>query len=73
MISGLMADTPLGQIVGIRAEKDPKAIKQFTPDQKRIHKEWRSREALKVIDNPEKFNRDMDNLSKVLQNLFGGG
>lgn len=73
LVSGLMSDTPLGQIVGIRAEKDPKAIKQFTADQKRIHKEWRSRQALKVADNPEQFNKDMDNLAKVLQNLFGGG
>lgn len=73
LVSGLMSDTPLGQIVGIRAEKDPKTIKQFTPDQKRIHKEWQSREAIKVVDNPEQYNKQMDQLANVLQNLFGGG
>lgn len=43
LLSGIMHDTPLGQVVSIRAEKDPKVIKNFTKDQKRIHSEWFSR------------------------------
>ena len=40
LISGLNSDTPLGQIVAIRAEKDPKKLKTFTSEQKRIRNEW---------------------------------
>lgn len=43
LISGIMPDTPLGQIVSIRAEKDSKRIKEFTKEQKRIRNEWLKR------------------------------
>lgn len=42
-MSGLMHDTPLGQIVSIRAEKDPKRIKEFTKEQRRIRNDWLKR------------------------------
>lgn len=34
LLSGLMPDTPLGQIISIRAEKDKEVIKRFTKEQK---------------------------------------
>lgn len=40
LMAGLMHDTPLGQIVSIRAEKDPKRIKEFTKEQRRIRNDW---------------------------------
>lgn len=40
LLSGIMPETPLGQIVSIRAEKDPKRIKEFTKDQRRIRNDW---------------------------------
>lgn len=40
LLSGIMHDTPLGQVVSIRAEKDRKVISRFTEDQKRIRREW---------------------------------
>ena len=40
LLSGLMPDTPLGQIVGIRSEKDPKKIKNFTKEQRKIRNDW---------------------------------
>lgn len=43
LLSGIMYDTPLGQVVSIRAEKDPKVIKRFTKEQKRIRSEWNAR------------------------------
>ncbi|MDO4864642.1 MAG: Gp15 family bacteriophage protein [Ruminococcus sp.] len=42
LLSGIMEDTPLGQIVLIRKEDDPKRIKSFSVYEKRIHNEWRS-------------------------------
>lgn len=43
LLSGIMYDTPLGQVVSIRAEKDSKVIKNFTNEQKRIRAEWSAR------------------------------
>jgi hypothetical protein len=38
-----MPETPLGQVVSIRAEEDPEIIKCFNSEQRRIRDEWRSR------------------------------
>ncbi|WHH58487.1 Gp15 family bacteriophage protein [Petroclostridium sp. X23] len=71
LVGGLMPDTPLGQIVTIRAEKDPKIIKNFTPDQKRIHRDWQKRLAMKRLENPDKLNKDMEALGKMFAAMFG--
>lgn len=42
LIGGLMEDTPLGQVVMIRKEDDPKRLEHFTPHEHRIRNEWRS-------------------------------
>lgn len=47
-LSGIMPDTPLGNIVQIRSEEDKKILKNFTTDQKRIRSEWRNRIAKNV-------------------------
>ena len=38
LLSGLMPDTPLGQIISIRAEKDKEIIKRFTKDRQKEYK-----------------------------------
>lgn len=43
LLSGLMHDTPLGQVVALRAEDDKDVLKGFTPDQRRIRADWRAR------------------------------
>lgn len=45
LVSGLGPDTPLGRIVAIRAEDDQENIKHFTPDQRRIWRQWRQKQA----------------------------
>ena len=45
MISGLGPKTPLGEIVSIRLETDPKIIKNFSANQRRINSEWQTRRA----------------------------
>ena len=40
LLGGLNEKTALGRIVSIRAEKDPKIIRGFSPEQKRIRSEW---------------------------------
>ena len=41
LLGGLMGDTPLGSIIQIRSEKDSEVIKNFTPEQKKIHNEFK--------------------------------
>lgn len=73
LLAGLMPDTPLGQVVSIRAEKDPKTIKQFSSTQRKIHNDWRSFTAKQKLNNPEGLKQDNINMEKMLQSLFGKG
>lgn len=68
LLSGIMPETPLGQIVSIRSETNKEIIKAFTPEQKRIRNEWLSKEA-------ERASASMTEEEKVaqlkeLQNIF---
>lgn len=45
LLSGLDAETPLGRMVSIRAEKDPKRLKEFTPEMRRIRSDWLRKKA----------------------------
>lgn len=47
LLAGLSADTPLGRLIAIRAETDPEVLKHFTPQQRAIRAEWRTRSARK--------------------------
>lgn len=52
LVSGLLPETPLGQIISIRSENDKEMLKHFTKDQHRIRNEWRTRIHQKALDNP---------------------
>lgn len=70
LLSGLMADTPLGQVVTIRCEKDPKTIKAFTPDQRKIHRDWQLHLAQKKLANPETLDKEFTALTQALERMF---
>ena len=53
-----MGDTPLGAIIQIRGEKDHEVIKNFTPEQKKIHNEWAKKQALNM--NMDEYNQAME-------------
>jgi len=40
LLSGLAGETPLGRVVAIRMEKDPKVIKKFGDWERRTRTEW---------------------------------
>ena len=44
-LEGLSGETPLGRIIAIRAEKNPKTLKDFTPEQRRIRNEYLIKQA----------------------------
>ena len=64
LLSGLGPDTPLGRMVQIRAEEDEELLKYFTPEQKRIRREWRLREA------KEKPKEELDAVLESLKQAF---
>jgi hypothetical protein len=73
LVGGLMSDTPLGQIISIRAEKDPKTIKSFTPEQRKIYNEWKKRQANKKLEDVKKLDEEMNRLSDMFAVMFGKG
>lgn len=57
-ISGIMPDTPLGNIVQIRSEDDGEKLKYFSQEQKNIR--WKYR--MKMVENTDK-----DKCKKVIE------
>lgn len=71
LITGLLPETPLGAVIKIRSENDPDMLKRFNKDQLEIRNKWRDKQAFKQLDNPEVLKQSMDNLSKMLKDMFG--
>lgn len=70
LISGLLADTPLGRIIQIRSENNKEQLKHFTPEMHKIRNEWRNRMAKDKLKNEEVLNKTFDNMEKMLKILF---
>lgn len=64
LVSCLMPDTPLGQIVAIRSETDADVINNFTEAQKQIRNDWINRDTL---NNEQKYRESMDKLFAMLK------
>ena len=70
MLQGLSGESPLGLMVRIRAEDDPEALKEFTPEQKRLRSEYRKKLAKKktdreVINAIEQFKQAFIGMAKT--------
>lgn len=63
-LSGIMPDTPLGNVVQIRSEDDKEILKKFTPEQKRIRSEWRNR----MAKNMDK--KQAEDAIEMFKNMF---
>lgn len=71
LLSGIMPETPLGQIVRIRSEDNKDMLKLFTPEQKRIRSEWRMKiNPVKEMSEEEK-EAEVKKLEKILAQAFG--
>lgn len=70
LLSGLMGDTPLGQVVVIRSEKDPKRLKEFTPEQRKIRNDWIIRRNKKMRENPQVYKTYIDSLQAWCASTF---
>lgn len=68
-ISGLMHDTPLGNIVEIRSEEDKEKLKYFTQEQKNIR--WKYRTKMAQNMNKEEFKKVITDLQKMFKGMAG--
>lgn len=73
LVSGLMPDTPLGNIVSIRCEKDPKVIKQFSPEHRKIHADWKKRQSQIMYKDSTKLDKDLQSIANSLKKMFWKG
>ena len=64
LLSGINGDTPLGAVVRIRSEKDPKVMKNWGPNEKKIHRDWQK----KIAENMTK--EEFDNQMQMFSNMF---
>lgn len=68
-ISGLMGETPLGNIVQIRSEDDKERLKNFTQEQKNIRWKYRMKMAQNV--DQEEFKKAITDLQKAFKEMAG--
>lgn len=73
LLKGLNGETPLGYVVNIRSESDPKKIKEMTKNEKRIRSEWQSFKAKQMRNNPNVITMSIEQFQQALKNLAGGG
>lgn len=59
LTSCLMPDSPLGQIVAIRSEKDQEVISNFNETQKKIYNDWKNRDK---ENSKQEYRQSMDAL-----------
>ncbi|WP_249806065.1 Gp15 family bacteriophage protein [Copranaerobaculum intestinale] len=68
LLAGIMPETPLGQIVSIRSEEDPRVLKSFTAEQHQIRNNWREKKRQEQLD--KLTSTDMEKQIVDLQNMM---
>lgn len=68
LLSGIMPETPLGQIVAIRSEEDRDVLKNFTKEQHEIRNEWRSKRAKSMTE--EDARESIRHIQDILKRAF---
>lgn len=66
LLAGLNGETPLGYLVRIRGEKDPKKRKSFTKEEQKIYSDWRLRHQPKA----KLSMADTDRMLQALADAF---
>ena len=68
LLSGIMPETPLGQIIKIRSEDDDDILQNFTPEQHRIRNIWRNRQMQQVLKQSNK-NEVMKQMKAMFKSM----
>lgn len=71
LLAGIMPETPLGQIVQIRSENDREKLKNFSPEQRRIRNEWRTRELKQAQWSEEDARKAVQEFQNIIKQAFG--
>ena len=69
LLSGINGETALGNVVRIRSEKDPKKIKEFTKEERKIRNDWLSRRTKNVNKNDDNYKQAMENFKNMFKGL----
>ena len=72
LLGGLNGETPLGHIVSIRSERDSEKIKKFSPQERKIRNEWRTRHR-KIITDAAEYNSAMSGFRDMFKSLSEKG
>jgi hypothetical protein len=70
LVSGLMDDTPIGRLVALRRESDPKVLKVLSPEQKRMRADWASFCAGKRRSTPGSVASAAKEVEAMIKSLF---
>lgn len=70
LLSGIMHDTPLGQVIAIRSEKDINRLREFTPEQRKIRNDWILYRNKKRRENPEEYRAYIKGFQEWCKNNF---
>lgn len=71
LLTGIMPETPLGQIVSIRSEENKDILKNFTKEQHKIRNEWRNRvNPIRDMSDKEK-EESMREFQNIIMKAFG--
>lgn len=70
LLSGIMSETPLGQIVTIRSENDKDTLKNFNAAQHKIRNDWRSRMNRNVALDKNEAARQVSNFQQAMKAVF---
>lgn len=71
LLKGIMPETPLGQIVAIRSEKDSGRIKNFTAYERKIRAQWRRFRSDKAgLADEKNWDSQISALQDMLKSVF---
>lgn len=70
LLSGIMSETPLGQVVSIRSENDKDTLKNFNAAQHKMRNDWRSRMNKRVTLDKREAARQVANFQHAMKAVF---
>ncbi len=71
LLSGIMPETPLGQVVSIRSENDKDMLKHFTKEQHKVRNKWRGRRTKFVVLDKAEAKRQVKAFQEAMKKAFG--
>lgn len=71
LLAGIMHDTPLGYVISVRSEKDPKKIREMTNAEKDIRRKWQRFRAAKA-ESVQQYTMTLEQFQQLFKNLAGG-